>query len=284
MKLPNIGLGTYRIRDVNAYNTVLSALETGYRLIDTASVYRNEEHVGRAIRDFLTSHPNVQRSDIFVTTKLAPKDQGLDEAYLAALKSLQLLQLDYVDLYLIHWPGKQGLKHDDPRNRKARESSWQALERLKREGKARHIGVSNFTARHLEELRQTSDKVPEVNQCEFHPLLQQSELRAYCQKHGITFQAYSSLGEGQFVNGQRPLAVCEQLAAKYNVSVACVLLKWALAHDVGVIPKSTHPDRIKDNLHAVNALRLTPDDIKAIDALESQLGTVRFCWDPTGIC
>ncbi|KAJ1934452.1 hypothetical protein FBU59_005693, partial [Linderina macrospora] len=178
LKMPSLGLGTWQQRDADVVKRVVGqALTTGYRLIDTASVYRNEEAIGQMLSSiFNDPGSSVQREDIWITSKLAPTQQGYEQAKQAVLASLEKLQTDYIDLYLIHWPGASKLKPDSPKHREMREGSWRALEELYAQGKVRSIGVSNFTKRHLEEMQEYATVQPMVNQCEMHPLCQQTEL------------------------------------------------------------------------------------------------------------
>ncbi|KAG0168009.1 hypothetical protein DFQ29_000166, partial [Apophysomyces sp. BC1021] len=224
------------------------AIRAGYRLIDTATVYKNEEPIGRVLEDiFKDESLGVQRKDLFVTSKLSTKDQGYDACYKAVNNSLQRLGLDYLDLYLIHWPGTSKTKLSDPKNRTNRAESYRALEQLYREGKVRHIGISNYTAVHLERLINTCEIIPHVHQFELHPCLYQPELLAICAQHHIQVQAYSSLGEGRLVDGSIRLEGLEQIAKRLSVTPAQVLLRWAIQHKRAIIPKSKTPERVRQN-------------------------------------
>lgn len=233
---------------------MLAAFEAGYRHIDTASLYGNEESVGAAVRA-----SGIPREEIFVTTKLWNSDHSSPEG--AFEKSLRRLKLDYVDLYLIHYPVPQRLR------------SWRALEKLKQQGKSRSIGVSNFTTRHLAELLAQTDIAPAVNQVEFHPYLYQRELLEFCISRGIVIEAYSPLTQGERLNDRKLLTV----ARKYRRSSAQILIRWAIQHNLAVILKSANANRIRENA-AVFDFEITDEDMQALDNFHENL---RTCWDPT---
>jgi diketogulonate reductase-like aldo/keto reductase len=196
------------------------------------------------------------------------------------LATLDRLQLDYIDCFLIHWPAKQGLKSHDERNATLRRDSWKALERLFREGKVRAIGISNYTIAHLDDLLAYAEIPPHVLQVEFHPLLFQSDLLAYCRHHQIHLQAYSSFGEGQLV--QSPPAELTRIARDYNVSVAQVLLRWAHQHDVSVIPKASSQNHLVSNVD-IFTFHLSDTDMMALNQLSLSNSPRRFCWDPNTV-
>ncbi|XP_017283491.1 uncharacterized oxidoreductase Mvan_2161 isoform X2 [Kryptolebias marmoratus] len=197
-EMPVLGLGTYKLCGPEAvFQAVDAALAAGYRAFDSAAVYRNEADLGRALRELLPKY-GLTREDVFITSKLSPKDQG-EKAMKGALHSLSQLDLGYIDLYLIHWPGTQGLPVADQRNPGNRAQSWLRLEELHGQGKLRAIGVSNYTAAHMRELMQSCRVPPALLQVEFHPRLCQLELRSLCKEHGVCFQAYSSLGKGELL-------------------------------------------------------------------------------------
>jgi diketogulonate reductase-like aldo/keto reductase len=255
--VPQVGLGVWQApRGDVTRGAVLAALRLGYRHIDTARIYGNEKDVGAAVRD-----SNVPRSEVFVTTKLWNDDQGFDAALRAFDASLGRLGLDYVDLYLLHWPvaGK-------------RLDSWRALERIKSEGRARHLGVSNFLVPHLEELLGKASEPPSVDQIEIHPFLQHRETRAFCKKHEIVVEAYSPLTSGQRLDHPKIASVAKRISR----SPAQVLLRWAVQHGLVVLPKSTHEKRIKENA-ALFDFTLDDAAMKDLDALEEGLATG---WDP----
>ncbi len=278
--VPQLGLGVWQTRAGKSCEAaVLAALEAGYRHIDTAAMYGNEESVGAAMR---TS--GIPRENIFVTTKLWNSDHGDPERALHA--SLRKLKTDYVDLYLIHYPVRQ------------RRQSWRALEALREQRKARSIGVSNFTIEHLTELLAETETVPAINQVEFHPYLYQQDLLAYCQAKGIVIEAYSPLTHGQRLkdpklvavaqryksNDQRPADRWSQLplgrrlsGAPATKSTAQILIRWALQHQLVVIPKSSNHRRILENADVFD-FEISPQDMKLLDDFNENL---RTCWDPT---
>jgi methylglyoxal/glyoxal reductase len=256
-RIPQVGLGVWQTPSgATTRKAVAAALDGGYRHIDTARIYGNEADVGAAVRE-----SSVAREALFVTTKLWNADQGYDGALRAFDASLKRLGLDYVDLYLIHWPvaGK-------------RLDSWRALERIHEDGRARSIGVSNFLVPHLEELLGKARRVPAVNQIELTPFLQRRETRALCAKHGIVVEAYSPLTHGKRLDH----AVVKDIARRVGRSVAQVLLRWGLQQGLVVLPKSTQPARIAEN-GALFDFTLDGAAMTELDALEEGLVTG---WDP----
>lgn len=257
VELPRLGLGVFRAsRGEETRLAVGEALRVGYRHIDTARIYGNEQDVGAAIRE-----SNVPRDEVFVTTKLWNEDQGYDAALAAFDTSLRRLGLEYVDLFLLHWPvpGK-------------RLESWRALERLLDERRVRAIGVSNFIERHLVELLAHAKVAPAVNQLEVSPFLQQREVRALCERQGIAVEAYSPLTKGMRLRHPTVVGVAERLGR----SPAQVLLRWGLEHGLAVLPKSTNPARIAENA-ALFDFELGVEELSRLDALEEGLVTG---WDP----
>jgi diketogulonate reductase-like aldo/keto reductase len=256
-RIPQVGLGVWQTPSGTiTRQAIAAALDAGYRHIDTARIYGNEADVGAAVRASA-----VAREAVFVTTKLWNADQGYDRALRAFDASLERLGLDYVDLYLIHWPvaGK-------------RLESWRALERIHAEGRARSIGVSNFLVPHVEELVGKATRVPAVNQIEVTPFLQRRETRALCAQHGIVVEAYSPLTHGQRLDHP----VVQDVARRAGRSVAQVLLRWGLQHGLVVLPKSTKPARIAEN-GALFDFALDDRAMNELDALEEGLVTG---WDP----
>jgi diketogulonate reductase-like aldo/keto reductase len=255
-RLPMVGFGVYQLRPGRTTReAVLTALEAGYRHIDTATIYRNEADVGAAIREF-----GIPRSDVWVTTKLSNADHG---APLDALRtSLDRLGMDYVDLWLMHWPAPPRLR------------SWQFMTRARADGLAKSIGVSNFLTRHLAELHQASDITPAVNQIELSPFLlgTRADTVRQCADHGITIEAYSPLTKGARLNHPSLRAI----AATHHVTPAQVLLRWCLQHNFVTLPRSSNPDRIRANLD-LDGFQLSTSDISTLDALDEGLTTG---WDP----
>lgn len=247
VKMPWMGLGVFKVSEgEEVIQSVKAAIKNGYISIDTASVYKNEEGVGQAIKE-----SGVPREELFITTKLWNADQGYESTLKAFETSLNNLGLDYLDLYLIHWPGKDKYKE-----------TWKAFEKLYKEGRVRAIGVSNFQVHHLEDLISTAEIKPMVNQVEFHPHLTQKELLAFCKKEGIQLEAWSPLKQGQLLNEP----VIEDIAHKYNKSVAQVILRWDLQHGVVTIPKSIKEHRIIENANIFD-FELSVEDMEKIDGL-----------------
>ena len=254
--IPQVGLGVWQAARGDTKRAVLAALKIGYRHVDTARIYGNEEDVGEAVRE-----SGIPREQIFVTTKLWNDDQGYDKGLRAAGKSLERLGLDYVDLYLIHWP-VAGRRKD----------SWRALEELKADGRAKAIGVSNYLVPHLEELTGYAKELPDVNQIELHPFLQHRETRAFCTKHGIVVEAYSPLTSGERLMDPGITKVAKRVG-KTN---AQVLLRWGIQHGLVTLPKSVQEKRIAEN---ADLFGFTLDDaaMRDLDALEDGGATG---WDP----
>lgn len=259
VKMPVLGLGLYGIEHESQVKSAIHwALEAGYRGFDTASIYNNESGVGKAIKE---SH--IPRKDIFVTTKVWNREQGYSKTLYAFEQSLERLGLDYIDLYLIHWPVE--MKYMD---------TWQALEHLYQSGKVKAIGVSNFLVSHLKALMKETDIVPMVNQIEYHPYLQSPELLHFCKDNLIQVQAWSPLIRGK-VNEIPELI---KLAEKYHKTPVQVALKWEIQKGVAVIPKSVKKDRINSNV-ALFDFSLSEEDIKAIDSIDKNY---RIGPDPAG--
>ncbi|SEM19895.1 Aldo/keto reductase [Aquimarina amphilecti] len=246
--MPYFGLGVYLSdNDKEVIDAVQWALDEGYRHIDTASIYKNEEGVGKAIRN---SH--VPREEVFVVSKVWNADQGYKSTLKAFEESLKRLQLDYLDLYLIHWPVKG--KYNE---------TWKALEKLYTDGRIKAIGVSNFLQHHLQNLMQTSEIKPMVNQMEFHPYLVQQDLIEFCEKHDIQYEAWSPMMQGKIFE----LSILDDLAKKYEKTVAQIVLRWNLQKGVVTIPKSSKKQRIIDNSNLFD-FELSKEDVNYIDALE----------------
>ncbi len=239
-------------------------------LADTASVYKNETVIGNVVRDFA-------RGRVFICSKVGPSEMGSAESvYAAALASLERLQIESLDLYLLHWPGKQGVRADSPENATIRLSAWRALEKLLAEGKTRAIGVSNFTVEHLRHLLLHATVAPSVNQVELHPLCPQHSLRAFCARHDIQVVAYSSLGQskGKDILFRHPTIV--DIAASTGRSPAQILLRYATQQGISVIPKGSSREHLFENISSLD-FDLTAADLARLEAI-SDGGEHHFCW------
>lgn len=249
--MPWMGLGVFKVEEGSELvEAVKAAVKHGYRSIDTAAVYANETSVGQGIREALAEN-GLNREDLFVTSKVWNADLGYESTLAAYETSLKKLGLDYLDLYLIHWPVAGKYK-----------DAWRALEKLYKDGRVKSIGVSNFQVHHLEDLMKDAEIIPVVNQVEFHPLLNQKELRDFTKKHGIQLEAWSPLMQGELLN--HPLL--KEIADKYGKSIAQVILRWDLQHGVVTIPKSTKEHRIVENASLFD-FELSPEDMDRIDGL-----------------
>ena len=239
VSIPVLGFGTWKAENGEvAYQAVLEALKAGYRHIDTAAIYQNEESVGRAIRD-----SGISRQEIFVTTKLWNTNHSYDEACQAFEESMEKLGLDYLDLYLIHWPNPKPLRENDEwkiRN----DEVWRAMEDLYQEGKIRAIGVSNFLPHHLDALLETARIIPAVNQVRLAPGVYQEEVVAYCREKGILLEAWGPFGQGELFDKKE----VQEIATKHGKSVAQIALAWSLAEEFLPLPKSVTASRIQSNL------------------------------------
>ncbi|MEH6955553.1 aldo/keto reductase [Neobacillus drentensis] len=247
VKMPWFGLGVFKVEEgPELVNAVKTAIEHGYRSIDTAAIYDNEEGVGQGIKE-----SGFSREDLFVTSKVWNADLGYESTLAAYQTSLDKLGLDYLDLYLIHWPVAGKYKE-----------AWRALETLYEEGRVRAIGVSNFQVHHLEDLMKDAEIKPMVNQVEYHPCLTQKEVQAFCREQGIQLEAWSPLMQGQLIDYE----VLAGIAAKYNKSVAQIILRWDLQNGVVTIPKSTKEHRIIENSQVFD-FDLSQEDMQLIDNL-----------------
>ena len=249
-EMPLLGLGVYKAtEDEELKQAISSAVSWGYRLIDTASFYKNEEGVGKGIQAL-----NLPREDLFVTTKIWNTAQRIGDIEDSFNRSLERLALDYVDLYLIHWPvpGCFG-------------NTWKAMEKLQEQGKVRSIGVSNFGIQDLELLKTVSDVIPAVNQVEFHPLFNHPELKAYCEENGIALQAYAPLARGAYLKS--PLMI--EIGKSHQKSPAQVGLRWLVQQGIAVIPKSIHEERLAENSQIFDFV-LSDEEMAAITAMDVQ--------------
>ncbi|XP_060086015.1 glyoxal reductase-like [Ylistrum balloti] len=277
--MPLIGFGTFKIRGKELVYSVLdSALAAGYRSIDTASVYRNEGDIGESLKELLPKY-GLKRQDVFITSKLGPKNQGCGRCRESCLQSLHSLQCDYLDLYLIHWPGTQGMQPCDARHRDLRLQSWGEMVALQKEGKLKSIGVSNFLQHHIEDVIDTTKHTPAVLQIEYHPHLVQRRLVDFCRSKGIHFQAYSSLGTTTDSNTLLTDSVVCKIAKQRGVSPARVLLRWAVQQGIGVIPKSTNSDHIRDNMD-IFSFSLSDQEMVSLNQLDTQS---HLCWNPSQV-
>lgn len=247
VKMPWMGLGVYKAKEgKEVENAVKDALKLGYRSIDTAAAYRNEGGVGKALAE-----AEVAREEVFVTTKVNNPDQGYESTLQAFEESRKKLGLEYLDLYLIHWPVKDKYK-----------DTWRALEKLYHEGLVRAIGVSNFQIHHLEDLFGTAKIIPMVNQVECHPYLTQKELLTFCKQKNIQLEAWSPLAQGLAIKDQTVI----HLSQKYQKTPAQILIRWDLQNGIVTIPKSVHENRIKENGQVFD-FALAPEDMAMLDGM-----------------
>lgn len=252
-QMPLLGLGVYKaVGENEVEQAIADAADAGYRLIDTASVYKNEDGVGRGIKAL-----TIPRDELFVTTKIWNTAQRIGDVEDSFNRSLERLGLDYVDLYLIHWP-VPGCYAD----------TWKALEKLQSQGRVKSIGVSNFHIHDLEMLKKISDVVPAVNQIEFHPLFNQPELLSYCRDNKIAVQAYAPLARGAYLHSQLLL----EIGRKYQKTTAQIGLRWAVQQGISVIPKSVHKERIQENA-GIFDFSLTTEEMEAITAMDAHQRT-----------
>ena len=254
--IPCIGYGTYKTTGEEVYDAVLSAVKAGYRHIDTAAYYHNEEGVGRAVREC-----GVPREELFITSKVWNTDRGYENTKKAFAATMERLGLAYLDLYLIHWPANR--KQFGENAEKINAETWKALEELYAEGKVRAIGLSNFLPHHMEELMKTAKVKPMVDQIEFHPDWAQLEVSGYCQKNDIVVEAWSPLGR----RGALESGILQEIGAKYGKSAAQVCVRWVLQHGILPLPKTVTPERMTENADVFD-FALTAEEMKVIDELK----------------
>lgn len=255
VKMPWFGIGVFKVEEgPELVNAVKTAIKHGYRSVDTASIYGNEEGVGTGIQEGL-KEAGITREELFVTSKVWNADLGYESTIAAFEQSLKKLGLDYLDLYLIHWPVEGKYK-----------DAWRALETLYKEGRIKAIGVSNFQIHHLEDLMKEAEIKPMINQVEYHPRLTQKALHSFCQENGIQLEAWSPLMQGQLLENE----TLQEIARKHNKSVAQIILRWDLQNEVVTIPKSTKEHRIIENADIFN-FELTNNEMQTIHDLNQNL-------------
>ncbi len=260
VEMPVLGLGVYQMSSGGQAKTAcLDAIAAGYRLIDTASMYGNESDVGAAV-----AQSGLDREELFITTKVWNNDHGYDRTLKAFQRSQAALGLDYIDLYLIHWPGG-GL----------RKETWKAMEKLLHDGKCRAVGVSNYTIAHLKETIGYADVVPAVNQVEFHPWLFQNDLLEFCKKERIQLEAYSPLARARKLDSP----ILERIGSHYGKTPTQIMIRWGLQHGLVEIPKSTHKERIRENADVFD-FQIDDPDMKEIDSIDNER---RVSWDPSSV-
>jgi diketogulonate reductase-like aldo/keto reductase len=255
--IPAVGFGTWQTPDgETAVQAVKTAIANGYRHIDGAAIYKNETGVGSGIKE-----ANIDRKDLFITSKVWNSERGYDTTLKAFEKTLSDLQLDYLDLYLIHWPATA---HQFENWKEINAETWRAMEELVVQGKIKSIGVSNFLPQHLSALLETAKIKPAVDQIEFHPGFMQAECLEFCKKNNILVEGWSPLGRGEVLENE----MLKEIAAKYNKSVAQVCIRWALQNGVAPLPKSVTPHRIKENFEVFD-FELSAEDVTAINQMEN---------------
>lgn len=253
IKMPQLGIGTFLVKEDTAYHTILEALRIGYRHIDTAQAYDNEHEIGRAIKD-----SGIKREDIFITTKLSARNLGYKEALQELNQSLEKLQTDYVDLYIIHWPSPSVSLNQE---------TWRGMEVCYQMGKAKAIGVSNYQRHHLQDLFEIATIRPMVNQIEMHPGLQQHPMKEFLNKNSIHLIGYAPFMKGEVFNKEGSYyQTLDGIATKYNKTIAQIVIAWGLSRGIFMIPKSITPQRIKENFDAKD-ITLDEEDIKKINDL-----------------
>lgn len=258
--MPRLGLGLWQVKNAAELETAIkSALEAGYTHFDSAQIYGNEAMLGKTLKKL-----GAKREDLFITTKLWNDNQFLQNVEPSFQESLKNLQMDYVDLFLVHFPVTM-----------SRKMAWMGLQEIYKSGRAKTIGVSNYTISHLEELMKWADVMPAVNQIELHVYLQQPELVNFCKKHDIIVQAYSPLAHGHKMDNP----VLQEIAEKHGKTTAQIMIRWCLELGTVPLPKSVTPERIKENIEVFD-FDLDPEDMEKLENLEENY---RTCWDPTNV-
>eukprot|EP01080_Neovahlkampfia_damariscottae_P001460 gene1460-12079_t len=265
VEIPTIGLGTWQVNGKDVNESISYALKK-----DTALIYKNEKEISKTLEEL-----KIKREEIFITSKLPPTKTGKEKTKTAFEETMSNLKLEYIDLYLIHWPGTSKVKVDSPKNAQFRKESWIELEKLYKSGKIKAIGVSNYTVDHLKELLMYCKIKPMINQVEFHPWLNQSDLLEFCKKEEIILQAYSPLACGKYFGNE----VLKEISLKYKKSESQILLRWSLQKGLVVIPKSIKEAHIQEN-YQIFDFELENDDFKKLDCLNENK---HICWDPTPI-
>lgn len=257
VKMPWFGLGVYKVQEGSeVIDSVKAAIKNGYRSVDTAALYNNEEGVGQGVREGI-QEAGISREDVFITSKVWNSDQGYESTLAAFEKTVTKLGVDVLDLYLIHWPVKGKYKE-----------TWRALEKLYKDGRVRAIGVSNFQIHHIEDIMKDAEIKPMVNQVEYHPRLAQLELLDFCRKNEIQLEAWAPLMQGQLLDNE----VLQAIASKHGKSIAQVILRWDLQNGVVTIPKSVKESRIIENADIFD-FELSEDDMTQINSLNQNLRT-----------
>lgn len=251
IEIPNIGFGTYLLNGQECIDIVKKAIEIGYRHIDTAARYQNEKEIGQALKE-----TNIPRDQLFITSKVWVDCMGYDNAMESFNRSLHNLDLEYIDLFLIHWPNNQDYRINV--------ETWRALEHLYKEGKVKAIGMSNFLKHHLEPIIENCEIKPMVNQLEYHPGLVRKDTIEFCKKHNILIEAWAPLGKGTMINNED----LEKIAKKYNKSVAQLCIKWCLQNEAIPLPKSSNISRIKENFDVFD-FTIEDEDMEFINKMEA---------------